>query len=104
LRLGGDFTSNQGTDLVFSGQPTLTLNNTTYPFLTGLFISGYNTAGSWQPIPPINIGQNVVNYRVAADYSLSMYLPLGYINGGNVTVYPSGIGAGYLVSITLFYL
>jgi hypothetical protein len=106
LQYGGVFTTNQSTDLIFSGQPTLNLNNTTNAFITGVFISGYNTAGSWQPIPPINIGQNVVNYKVSGDNSLSLYLPLNYINGGNLTIYPSSgtTGAGYLVSVTLFYL
>ena len=106
LQYGGVFTNNQSTDLVFLGQPTLTLNNTTNAFITGVFISGYNTAGSWQPIPPINIGQNVVNYKVTGDNSVLLYLPLAYINGGNLTTYPNSgtTGDGYLVSVTIFYL
>lgn len=104
LAAGGDFTEEQGGDLLFLNKPTLTLNNTTYSFLTSVSISGFITSGAWQPISPNNIGGSAVNYRVTGDNSVALYLPLAYINGGNNSVYPSGYGSGYLVAVTLFYL
>jgi hypothetical protein len=64
LRTGGDFTSNQGTDLVFSGQPTLTLNNTTSlannsPIIfTGTTFGGI-TANTVYYIKAIGTGGNI---------------------------------------------
>jgi len=104
LQAGGDFTAEQGGDLLFLNKPTLTLNNTTYSFLTSVSISGFITSGAWQPISPNNIGGSAVNYKVTGDNSVALYLPLAYINGGNNSVYPSGYGRGYLVAVTLFYL
>jgi hypothetical protein len=104
LQAGGTFNANQGTDLQFiAASPTLTLNNTANAFVIHVAISGYRANG-WQPMQPVNIDPSIVRYTMTIDNSVSLYLPLGSINGGNTTLPTTGAGAGYLVTVTLFYL
>ena len=106
---GGTFTSNQGTDLVFLGTPTITMRNTRYPFVVGLFASGYTspTGGQWQLVSPSQIrpGAGYLNVTTTTDYSVTIGTDLGAINGGNLSVHPSsGIAAGFLGMITIIYI
>jgi hypothetical protein len=104
LQVGGDFNSNQGTDLQFTGaSPTLLLNNTANAFVIHIAISGYRANG-WQPMPYVNMDPSIVRYTMTSDNSVSLYLPLSSINGGNLTLPTTGAGAGYLVTVTIFYL
>jgi hypothetical protein len=104
---GGTFSANVGTDLVFLGNPTIAIQNTTYPFIVGLFASGYVSSGQWQLVSPSQIRPGIayLNVTTLADYSATLGADLGAINGGNLAVYPSsGTGAGFLGMITLFYM
>jgi hypothetical protein len=105
LQNGGVYTTNQSTDLVFLNQPNLIMRNTMNAFAIGVFISGFNTSGSWQPVQGVNFGGDTgVKYTVSYDYSISLYLPLSAINAGNLTPATVGAGAGYVVAVTIFYL
>lgn len=107
LSAGGTFTANQGTDLVFLGNPTLVMQNTSYPFIVGLFANGYVTTAQWQLVSPSQTrpGNGYLNVTTTADYSATIGADLGAINGGNLSVYPStGTGAGFLGMITLFFI
>lgn len=101
---GGEFTSNQGGDLLFQGVNNITLTNTTYPFISGMFVSGYISGGSWIPVPGANMDNNGrVGYSMTSDFGATINLPLGFINGGNLISARSGFGSGYLVAIFLVY-
>jgi hypothetical protein len=111
LQVGGTFNANQGTDLQFTGaSPTLLLNNTANAFVIHIAISGYRLTGDkegtgyWQMIKYNNIGPTNVFYSVYADNSVTIYLPLSDINGGNTTAPLTGAGAGYQATVTIFYL
>ena len=107
LAAGGTFTANQGTDLVFLGQPSIVLNNTRYAFPAGLSGNGYINAGKWEIVPPavIRHATGFLNYTTVADYSATISVDLNNINGANLSVYPTtGVAAGYLATITIFYM
>ena len=46
----------------------------------------------------------IVRYSVVSDNSVTLYLPLASINGGNLTLPTTGTASGFLVTVTLFYL
>jgi hypothetical protein len=107
LSAGGTFDADQGTDLIFSGNPRIVMENTSYAFIVGLFANGYVTSGQWQLVSPAQIrpGIGYLNVTTTADYTATIGADLGAINGGNLSVYPSsGTAAGFLGMITLFYL
>lgn len=107
---GGVFTTNQGTDLVFLsssgvGLSTLQINNTKYAFCVGISLSGYLIAGEWVPVPGGNIGGTLISYSQPNDYGLLLKrLNLGRINGSNLNKPAAGIAAGFLATVTLFYV
>ncbi len=105
LSAGGVFTANVGTDLVFVGLDNITCANTTNAFVTAMSISGYVTLAQWNPIPGGNIGGGRVYYSVTSDNNVQILgVNLTYINGGNTAVRPTtGVAAGFLATITLFY-
>ena len=103
LTLGGTFTANQGSTLVFAGLNNITLENTTYNFITSMIVSGYVTSGSWRPAPAVSLAAGKVAYSITNNYSVQLNLPLGFINGGNLVYATSGFGNGYLVAVSLFY-
>ena len=109
LSAGGTFTANQGTDLVFLGNPTIVMQNMRYPFIVGLFANGYisTSGGRWELTSPSQI-RNAAGYlyvTTTADYTATIGADLGAINGGNLSTYPSsGTAAGFLGMITLFYM
>jgi hypothetical protein len=106
LAAGGTFTSNVGTDLIFLGQSQITLNNTTFPFVTDLSVSGYIAAGQWTPIPGGNYGITKVHYTSAADYSVTLKgLNLSLINGANLAIKPSsGVASGFLATFSVNFV
>jgi hypothetical protein len=110
LSAGGVFTSNQGSDLVFLGSQTLVMNNTTNGFCTGILVSGYvnksPTTGEWNPVPGGNIGNTQIHYSQPFDNAITLKgLSLTSINGSSLTPRPSGgAAAGFLATITLFYV
>jgi len=108
LSAGGTFTADVGTDLVFLGNPTVAIRNTTYPFIVGLFANGYVTTGEWQLTSPSQIRPGNISYlnvTITADHAATIGANLTAINGGNLSVYPStGTAAGFLAMITVFYL
>jgi len=108
LAAGGVFTTDQGVDLVFLGKATIVLANTTYPFCTGILVSGYvpTNGGEWNPAPGGNINNTHIYYSQASDYKISLFgLSLVNINGASLTPKPvTGLAAGFLVTLTLFYI
>jgi len=104
---GGIFANNVGSDLIFLGNPTIAMQNTTNAFIVGLFANGYVSSGQWQLMSPSQIrsGIDFVNVTTTADYSATIGANLGPINGGQLSIYPTtGTAAGFLAMITLFYL
>jgi hypothetical protein len=106
---GGLFTADSP-GIAFITKTDLTLTGTTYPFITGMNISGYIPSttpglGAWSPINGGNIGLQCT-YSSASDYNIIIKnLSLTYINGGNSGTKPTtGIAAGFLVTVTLFYM
>jgi hypothetical protein len=106
LAAGGVFTANQGTDLVFVGGSTITMNNTLYAFVSSISASGYIAAGKWEPVMGGNIGPTHIYYSITNDYSVTLSgLILGSINGGSTTPKPTtGVAAGFLATLTIFYV
>lgn len=108
LAAGGTFTSNQGTDLVFTGGNSITMNNTTYAFCASIALSGYTLTGGgqWNPSPAGAIGNTKVYYSQTTDNSIILNgLTLTNINGANIlTPAPSGTAAGFYATVTLFYV
>jgi hypothetical protein len=107
LAAGGVFTADQGTDLIFLGGTTLTMNNTAYPFVSGINGSGYIAAGGWQNMNAarLNAGFNGLYFSVTNDYSVTFNgLNLSNLAGGVVTKAPTGIAAGFVATITIFYV
>jgi hypothetical protein len=105
LTVGGIFSADQGSDLVFYGLTQLTLANTSKPFIVSLSVQGYIASGEWIPIPGANIGPTKVYSSVTQSNKVILYgLNLSNINGANTAVKPSfGSASGFLVTITLFY-
>jgi hypothetical protein len=106
LALGGVFTADVGSDLVFYGLSTVTMNGTTYAFGCSIAGSGYVPAGMWNPIPGSRISPAFVHYSVTTDNAIVLRgLELGNINGVNYAVRPTtGAAAGFLATITIFYV
>jgi hypothetical protein len=103
---GGTFTADVSGNLTFLGLSSLTLQNTSFPFLVGMQISGYIASGAWIPMPATYISPTQTHYEITADYSVQFVnMVLGNINGGNTANRPgAGVTAGYLVALTLFYM
>lgn len=108
LSAGGVFTADQGSDLIFLGGNSIEITNTTNAFCTGILVSGYvpTSGGQWNPAPGGNINNTNIYYSQVADYSNRIRgLSLISINGASLTPKPStGVAAGFLVALTLFYL
>jgi hypothetical protein len=109
LSAGGTFTANVGTDLVFVGNPTIVMRNTTYAFIVFLSANGYVTTsgGQWQLVSPSQIrpGNGYLNVTTTLDYTATIGADLAAINGANLSVYPTtGTAAGFLGIITLYYM
>ena len=106
LAVGGVFTANQGTDLVFLGGSSITINNTAYAFVSAINASGYISAGNWHPVMGGNIRPGLIEYSVTADYSVFLSgLELANINGASITPKPTtGVAAGFLATVTIFYV
>lgn len=117
LQLGGTFNDDVGTDLVFYGGTTIALKNTTYSFVNSMAaagcvqsIQGINPPtfiAKWQPVPSVNMNSiGGVYYSITAPYSITLAgLQLSSLNGSNLSLTTtSGPGAGFLASLTLFYI
>ena len=107
LVVGGTFLGDVGSDLVFLGLPTVTMANTAYAFAAGLSANGYIAAGKWQIVPPSNIrpGAGFLNYSFINDYGVTITTDLASLNGANTLAYPTtGAAAGFLATITIFYV
>jgi hypothetical protein len=106
LRLGGTFSNDIGSDLVFSGQEYISIQNTTFKSPAGFFVQGYIAAGQWQPIPGGNISPTKTYYYTNTDNSLTISgLSLANINGANTAIKPaSGLLSNYLATVTLYYI
>ena len=102
---GGVFTSDVGTDLVFYGLSSLSLENTTYANVATFGAAGYIPSEAWVPVAGGNIGPTKLYYSMTNDFSVTVNgLGLTNINGGNTAVKPSGRLAGYLAMVTLTYI
>jgi len=114
LVVGGIFTTDIGTDLQFTTQTAgiLLLNNTKYPFASGLSANGYINPGipstpRWQIVAQGNIRpeSGKIYYTITNDYSLTLSVPLQPINGGQTAVRPSaGIARNFLGTVTIFFV
>ena len=117
LLLGGTFSNDVGTDLVFIGGTSIQLQNTTYAFVNTISASGCirsTTAGNppvyipkWQSVAAVNITPvGGIYYLITSPNMIKIQgLELGALNGGNLSSYTTnGPGAGFLASITLFYI
>lgn len=106
LAAGGVFTADVGSDLVFVGKSSVTMNGTTYAFACSISGSGYVAAGEWNPIPGGRIAPAFVHYSIKTNNAIVLKgLVLGNINGANYAVRPTtGALAGFLVTITIFYV
>lgn len=108
LSAGGTFIANQGTDLVFTGGNSITMNNTTYAFCTSIAASGYTLTGGgqWNPSPAGAIGNTKIYYSQTTDNSIILNgLTLTNINGANIlSAAPTGTAAGFYATITIFYV
>ena len=101
---GGTFTADVGTDLVFLGLNTLTLQNTVYPFVSTISVSGYVSGGAWQTTNLV--GASYVYHSSTADYSTTIngVTPTN-TNGNNSSTRPAtGVATGFLAAITIFYM
>lgn len=106
LASGGTFTADVSPDLVFLGLDRITLARTQFGFITGITASGFYASGQWNPIAGGNIGNTKVHFQITADYStIIANVTTTLLTGGNTAVRPSGTAAaGFLATITLFYL
>ena len=117
LILGGTFTNDVGTDLVFIGGTSIQLQNTAYAFVTTISASGcirYTRAGTppvytpkWQSVAAVNFTPvGGIYYLITSPNMIKIQgLELAALNGGNLSSYTTeGPGAGFLASITLFYI
>ena len=112
LVLGGTFTNDVGLDLVFKNLTSINLQNTTYAFVNSFAASGCvsdtTISTKWQSVNPSNIGYptQAIRYSITSPNTIKLYgLELAKFNGGDITTHgTSGPGAGFLASITLFYV
>ena len=72
--------------------------------VSGYFRTNVGTT-AWSPTPAGNIGTQI-RYFSSADNTISISgLNLTFINGANSTIKPTtGVGAGFLATVTLFYI
>ena len=116
LQLGGVFTDNVGSDLIFRDAPVppavigpglfnITMNNLTFPIMTGFQGIGWIASGIWQVIPVQYYGVNKLTFYIPSDYSINLNnLILGNINGGYLgTSGTYGTLTGYSAAFTLFF-
>ena len=110
LSSGGVFTENVGTDLVFLdsngvGLDNITCANTSLAFVIAINCSGYTTASGWMPISAGNIRPRIkIWYSVTADNAVRLNgLTLPNMNGANLRRPTSGIAAGFLTTVTIFF-
>jgi hypothetical protein len=109
LNDGGTFTADIVGVLTFYGRPSITIIDTAYEQPISMNASGYvgsNPPSSWQLTSGGNIGGGRLNWHITTDNVLALLnVTAGFINGGNTSNRPStGILAGWLGTITLFYL
>jgi hypothetical protein len=103
---GALLSTNVGSEAIFYNLSKITLSNTTYPQLAGMFVQGYNATSNWFPIPGGNIGPTKVNYSQAMDYVMDINgINLANINGANVAVRPTaGLLTDNLATISLTFI
>lgn len=107
LAAGGVFTADEGTDLLFQGVTTITMNNTAYAFVSAISASGYIPAGGWQNIQggKYGAGNSGLYFSVTNDNSVIINgVNLGNFNGGVVSQAPTGLAAGFVATVTIFYV
>jgi hypothetical protein len=107
LSAGGTFTSNQGTDLTFTGGQTIGLQNTEYNSLVMVNgISWQNLGTEWVTIPGVNFGgAQKIQVKQTADYTYTIQ-GLSTTNTGayvsNTATF--GIATGYQVVLNLLFI
>jgi len=103
---GGVFTSNVGSDLVFTGGTSISITNIGYAFPTGLTATGFSSSSYWVPTPQSSLGGAGVSWQNTTDYMLAITgATAGRLNGGNTATRPgSGVLSGWLATITIYYL
>jgi hypothetical protein len=103
---GGVFTSNEGTDLVFSGTVDISMTNLTYAFPIGITATGYSTSLYWEPSALSFLGGSNARWQNSSDYTLALKgLTAGRLNGGNTANRPaSGVLAGWLATVSITFI
>jgi hypothetical protein len=106
LAAGGIFTANVGTDLVFLGTTNITITNTKYAFPIGLSGTGYGSSAYWFPSASSNFGGSTLRWQNTEDNTLNLIgVTAARLNGANVALRPtSGVTAGWLATLTIYYL
>lgn len=110
LILGGTFTDDVGSDLIFKDNIFINLQNTKYAFVCSIAASGSIPDASgprWQPVASSYMGPpGGVKYAITSPNNITILgLELNKLNGDNLTSRAtSGPGAGFLASVTLFYI
>ena len=116
LILGGTFTNDVGTDLVFLGGTSVELQNTAYAFVTTITAAGcirstnLNPPGfipKWQSVAAVNLTPvGGIYYLITSPNMIKVQgLELTALNGSNLSLRTTdGPGAGFLACITLFYI
>jgi hypothetical protein len=100
----GTFTSSSLPTDVSISSGFITLTNTTYPALLGMYGQAYNSGtGGWSPIA--NIGGPRLTYNVPIDTTVTIgFTSLTFLNGGVFDPPTNGIFDSFLVTFTLTYL
>ena len=107
LSAGGTFTSNQGTDLVFTGGTSISMQNTTYNQLSMINgVSWQNLGTEWINIPNTNFGGGgKIQVRQTANYTYSVTSLTTTNTGAYVSNSASfGLALGYQVVLNLLFL
>jgi hypothetical protein len=108
LSAGGEFNADVGSDLVFHGLTSITLNNTRYKKVGSFSVQGCRSGltGVWRPAPPGSYNDNnAMHFEVSGDNSvIFMNLTASYVSGGNTNPSPSGLLQGQVGAISFTYL
>jgi hypothetical protein len=106
LASGGIFIADVGSDLVFLGTTSITIMNTKYAFPIGLSGTGYTATQVWTPSASSYLGGTNLRWNNTDDNSLNLLgVTAARLNGGNVATRPTtGVTAGWLATLTIYYL
>jgi hypothetical protein len=106
LSAGGTFTTNQGTNLTFTGGQTIGMQNTQYNSIVMVGgISWQNFGTEWATIAGVNFGPGKINVKQINNYTYTIQ-NLSTTNTGAFTANLAtfGIATGYHVVLNLLFI